>query len=115
LEDGPIKERNTTDIVMCLAFIGFWAFSLFLYFSANGDFSKILRPTDGIRDCGVNETKNYGILFFNLDFGIQIAFRPEQIMENAYCVKSCIDSNTAWQQDDCFIAQDDPRKGRVTR
>ena len=114
LEDGPIKERQTTDIIFCLAFIGFWVFSLFLFFSTKGDFTKILRPTDGIRDCGVDATKGYDNLFFNLDFSIATVFNAETIMKNAYCVKSCDDSNTAWKSDDCFIAGDDPRKDRVT-
>jgi len=80
LEDGPIKERQTTDIIFCLAFLAFWVFTFVLFFTAPGDFTKILRPSDGIRDCGVEATKGYDYLFFNLDFSISTIFNPETIM-----------------------------------
>ena len=45
---GPKKDRTCTDIFCCLAFAGFWIFSLFIVISSGkkGDLTKIARPYD---------------------------------------------------------------------
>jgi hypothetical protein len=92
MEDGPITERKTTDVLFCLTFLAFWAFSGFLFLSSksNGDITKILRPSDGLHDCGVNgPTKDYPNLFFNVDMSVTTVLKAKEIMIHAVCVKEC--------------------------
>ena len=49
LDDGPVEDRSTTDILCCMMFIVFWVACLGVLglAMAQGDYSKILRPYDG--------------------------------------------------------------------
>lgn len=116
MEEGPIMERKTTDVFFCIAFLGFWVFSvsLFLQATKKGDISKILRPSDGLHDCGIGETKNTPKMFINKDlFKVTTILAPKDIMIHTFCVKECPKNNTVWKESDCFIGKDDPRIGRL--
>ena len=117
LEDGPITERSTTDIFFCLAFLGFWVFSVILLLGAKkeGDLSKLMRPTDGLHDCGFGQTSQHPYIFLNVDMSITTLLTAKEIMLNAYCVKQCPMDSTTWAAADCYIAPDDVRSGEPSR
>lgn len=48
LRYGPKRDRSCTDIICCMIFIAFLAFSVFLVADSSfkGDMSKIARPFD---------------------------------------------------------------------
>jgi hypothetical protein len=111
LEDGPIKERTTTDILFCVAFIAFWVFSVVILVQSkkSGDITKLLRPSDGLHDCGVGKAEGFNKLFFNVDLSVTTPYHAHGIMKHAFCVKECPQKDTVWKAKDCFIAKDDPR------
>ena len=95
LKDGPLKKRSCTDVFCCIAFVAFWAISVYIVADSfmKGDLSKIARPYDNQgNECGYNNTNTtgrdataYPYLFFNL---VNV-FEGQSLLYQSSCVSAC--------------------------